>query len=130
MNAAEPMLAAARPELRRWLSHYRLGLRGLSLFLIALGLAPLAGLTPVEPAHTLSLLGCQLFGLSLTLGNALGEGGLRGFLKAQALGLLMFVAIRALYLGVGEHQPGLALWIEIVLPGGIAASFLFLRSRL
>ena len=130
MNAAESTPVATAPDLRRWLSHYRFGLRGLSLFLILLGLAPLSGLTPLEPAHTLGLLGCQLFGLSLTMGNALSEGGLRGFLKAQALALLMFVAMRALYLLVGEHEPGLAMWIEIVLPCGIAASFLFLRSRL
>lgn len=123
-------LTAVAPELRRWLSHYRFGLRGLSLFLIALGLAPLTGAVPAEPSHTLGLLGCQLFGLSLTMGNALDEGGLRGFLRAQALALLMFVAMRALYLLFGARDPALAMWIEIVLPCGIAASFLWLRSRL
>ena len=42
MNAAESTPVATAPDLRRWLSHYRFGLRGLSLFLILLGLAPLA----------------------------------------------------------------------------------------
>lgn len=130
MSAVASTPAARTPDLRQWLARYRFGLRGLSLFLIAMGLAPLTGMTPLEPAHTLGLLGCQLFGLSLTLGNALSEGGLRGFLRAQALGLLMFAALRALYLLLGEASAGLAMWIEIVLPGGIAASFLFLRSRL
>ena len=130
MNAAEPTLAATGPDLRRWLAHYRFGLYGLSLLLIVLGLAPLTGLTPPEPAHILGLLGRQLFGLSLTLGNALGEGGLRGFLRAQALAPLLLAALRALYLLLSPHAPSAATWAEIILPGGIAASFFILWSRL
>jgi hypothetical protein len=100
-----------------------------SLLLIALGLAPLAGAAE-EPARTLGLLGCQLFGLALTLGNALDEGGLRGFLRAQAVALLLFAALRTLYLVLDPRTPPLAMLIGTLLPGGIAASFLFLRSRL
>lgn len=130
MNAVDTPGATSGPEPQRLLSHYRAGLRGLSLLLIVLGLAPLIGLMPLEPAHSLGLLGCQLFGLSLTLGNALNAGGLRGFLAAQSLALLLFAAMRSLYLLAGELAPGLAMLIEIVLPCGIAASFLFVRSRL
>lgn len=114
---------------RHWLLRYRVALRAASLLLIVLGLAPLAG-APEEPARTLGLLGCQLFGLALTLGNALEDGGLRGFLRAQALALLLFAGLRTLYLLLDPQAPALALLIGVLLPGGIAASFLFLRSRL
>jgi hypothetical protein len=63
VNAAEPTLAATGPDLRRWLAHYRFGLRGLSLLL-------------------------------------------------------------------SPHAPSAATWAEIILPGGIAASFFILWSRL
>ena len=67
---------------------------------------------------------------SATLGNALEDGGLRGFLRAQALALLLFAGLRTLYLLLDPQAPALALLIGVLLPGGIAASFLFLRSRL
>ena len=130
MNTVVAGSAAPQPEAWRGLPHYRFGLRALSPLLIAPGLAPLAGVTPLEPCHTLGLLGCQLFGLSLTFGNALEAGGVRGFLRAQAFGLLLFAAMRTLYWLLGPHAPSVAACAEIVLPGGIAASFFILRSRL
>ena len=119
--------AVPAPAVRTWLLHGRNGLAAASLLLIAASLLPLAGLAPREPAHTLGLLGCQLLGLSLTLGNALDEGGLRGFLRAQAIGLGGFALLRALYLA---QPPGAALLAESLVPAGLAAGFLFLRSRL
>lgn len=118
------------PEVRRLLGRYRAGLTSLSIVLIVLGLTPLAGLPRAETAHILGLLGCQLLGLSLTLGNALAEGGLRGFLRAQALALGAFACMRSLYLIAPSQPTGAAMLIEILIPGVIAASFLFLRSRL
>lgn len=129
MSGAAAADSAAWVGARHWLLRYRYVLRGASLLLIVLGLAPLAG-APDEPARTLGLLGCQLFGLALTLGNALEDGGLRGFLRAQALALLLFAGLRTLYLLLDPRAPVLALLIGVLLPGGIAASFLFLRSRL
>lgn len=129
MSEAATAGAYRGPGARAWLWRYRWALRLASLLLIVLGLAPLAG-APDEPARTLGLLGCQLFGLALTLGNALDDGGLRGFLRAQALALLLFAGLRTLYLLLDPQSPPLALLIGILLPGGIAASFLLLRSRL
>lgn len=48
----------------------------------------------------------------------------------RALSLLLIAAMRTLYRLLGHHEPSVAAWAEIVLPGGIAASFFILRSRL
>lgn len=135
---SELAIEPARRQARRALRHYGAAFRIAGLMFLALGLGHLLGLSPDLPFdsytwYAVSFLGCQMIGLSLTLGNALEGAGERGFLKAAAITLLLFAAMRLAYLVADATLRGVAgpaLLVEILLFSGIALSFLILRSRL
>lgn len=132
------MTRAVLGSAHRTLQHCRLLFRLGGASFIALGMLPLLGRLAhadlnVATGSTLSLLGCQLLGLSLTLDNALSGTGERGFLKATALSLLLLAGMRVAYLladPAGGGAADLPQTAEILLLTSIALSFLHLRSRL
>ena len=134
----EAVLPPARQRARRALRQYGAAFRWVGLVFLALGGAHLIGVPLDLPFdsytwYAVTFLGCQMIGLSLTLGNALDGAGERGFLKAAAITLLLFAGMRIAYLVSDATLRGVAgpaLVAEILLFSGIALSFLLLRSRL
>ncbi|NGY03797.1 hypothetical protein [Solimonas terrae] len=128
----------ARRVARAALQLYRLSLGLAGVAFLALALAHLCGAPMRLPFdsytwYAIAFIGCLMIGIALVVGNALAGASERRYLRSAAITLGLFVLMRVAFL-IGDpvlrDVAAPLLIAEILLFGGTALVFLFLRSRL
>lgn len=139
MNDAQSRTRSTRRRAARAALHlYRVSLGVAGVVFLALAAARLLGAPLALPFdsftwYAIAFIGCLMIGIALVVGNALDGASERRYLRSAAITLFLFVGMRVAFLIGDATLRSVAaplLCGEILLFGGTALLFLFLRSRL